>query len=294
VIEGSEMALNMPAQLTERARELAEGGPWVPPEARPAATVVLLRDGTAGLDVLLMRRPGTMAFAPGMHVFPGGRVEPETDGLSRVTGTLPGGSWAPEPLARAIAVAAVRETFEEAGVLLAVDRHGRYPTPDGTWAADRSASELDGTFGQMLQRRHLHVDAALLVPIAHWITPEVESRRYDTRFLAAALPDGQEVRPHATETETAHWLAPDEALADHARGERPMLPPTVAVLRILAAAPTVADALDCARRTPISPLLPRPRIHGGVLKWELVHGYTGEVLAPSAQPAGSEERGIRP
>lgn len=289
------MALNMPAQLTERARELAEGGPWVPPEAHPAATVVLLRDGAAGLEVLLMRRPDTMAFAPGMHVFPGGRVELATDTLPLVVGSLPGGSWAPEVLARAIAVAAVRETFEEAGVLLAVDRHGRHPVADGSWEADRRASEVDGAFAHMLQRRHLHVDAALLVPVAHWITPEVESRRFDTRFVAAALPPGQRVARHATETETGHWLAPEEALADHARGRRPMLPPTVAVLRTLATARTVADALECARRTPISPLLPRPCLAAdGELRWELVHGYTGDVLAPGVEPAGSEERGNRP
>lgn len=288
------MALNMPAQLAERARELAEGGAWTPPEARPAATVVLLRDGAAGLEVLLMRRPDTMAFAPGMHVFPGGRVEPESDGLPTVVGSVPDGSWAPEPLARAIAVAAVRETFEEAGVLLAVDHHGRHPRQDGTWAADRVASEIDGTFAQTLQRRHLHVDATVLVPIAHWITPEVESRRFDTRFLAAVLPEEQEVRAHATEAETAHWLAPDEALADHAHGVRPMLPPTVAVLRMLAVARTVADALDRARHTPVRPLLPRPRIDAGTVRWELVHGYTGEVLAQAREPAGSEERGNRP
>ena len=180
------MALNMPPHLAERARDLAEGGAWTPPEARPAATVVLLRDGAAGLEVLLMRRPDTMAFAPGMHVFPGGRVDPATDSLPTVIGTLPDGSWAPEPLARAIAVAAIRETFEEAGVLLAVT-DGRHPSQDPAgWPPTAAPASATGPSRAGPHRRHLHVDTDLFAPWAHWITPEVESRRYDTRFFLAA------------------------------------------------------------------------------------------------------------
>ena len=283
----------MPAELVARARELADGGSWTPPEAVPAATVVLLRDGAAGLEVLLMRRPDTMAFAPGMHVFPGGRVDLVHDSRPVVTGWLPTGDWGDATLSRALAVAAVRETFEEAGVLLAVDRTGRTPHPDGTWSADRLACEAAGAFPSLLQRRHLHVACDLLVPIAHWITPEVESRRFDTRFVAAALPVDQEVTAHATETDSAHWLSPHEALAANARGGRAMLPPTVAVLRMLALARDVADALDRARRSPIRPIMPRARVEGDEVRWALVHGYTGEVLAQVPAPAGSEERGNR-
>ena len=70
----------------------------------------------------------------------------------------------------------------------------------------------------MLRRRKLHIQADLLVPIAHWITPEVETRRFDTRFLAAALPAGQDVDAHVTETDSAHWMAPADALAEHRQG----------------------------------------------------------------------------
>jgi 8-oxo-dGTP pyrophosphatase MutT (NUDIX family) len=286
------MQLRMPDELVARARALAEGGDWVPPEAVPAATVVLLRDGPTGLEVLLMRRPGTMAFAPGMHVFPGGRVDPVHDARTPVHGTLPTGSWGDPELAAALVVAAVRETFEESGVLLALDRSGRPAVPDGDWARDRAASEASGGFPEVLHRRRLHLDADLLVPIAHWITPEVEARRFDTRFLAAALPARQQVQAHETETDTAHWTTPRAALAEHAAGQRPMLPPTVAVLRDLTGRRSTADALAWARDQVVRPLMPRAHLAGGELAWDLVDGYSGEVLMRSAQPAGSEERGV--
>ena len=286
------MQLRMPDELVARARALASGGDWTPPEAVPAATVVLLRDGAAGPEVLLMRRPGTMAFAPGMHVFPGGRVDPVDDARIPVRGTLPTGTWADPGLSAALVVAAVRETFEEAGVLLALDRSGRPAVPDDEWARDRAASERSGGFPEVLHRRRLHLDADLLTPIAHWITPEVEARRFDTRFLAAALPAGQQVDAHETETDAAHWTTPGAALAEHRAGERPMLPPTVAVLSDLAGQRSTADAMAWARSQVVQPLLPRPRLVGDDLVWDLVDGSTGEVLMSSAQPAGSEERGI--
>jgi 8-oxo-dGTP pyrophosphatase MutT (NUDIX family) len=287
------MQLGMPDELVARARALAEGGDWAPPEARPASTVVLMRDGAEGLEVLLMRRPPTMAFAPGMHVFPGGRVDLDHDVRVPVRGALPGPPWAESELARALVVAAVRETFEEAGVLIALDRNGRPAVPDDRWAGDRAACERDGGLPDVLRRRRLHLDADLLVPIAHWITPEVETKRFDTRFLAAALPRGQEVQPHETETDATEWLTPRAALADHTTGTRPMLPPTVVVLGELAGHRSVADAMAWARSRAVRPLMPRPRLAAHDVVWDLVDGYTGEVLTRSSQPASSEERGIR-
>ena len=287
------MILEMPDELVARARLLAQGGPWEPPASRDAATIVLLRDGAAGLEVLLMRRPDSMAFAPGMHVFPGGRVDLSQDTMPTVSGTVRTGTGTDLGLARALVVAGIRETFEEAGVLLAVDRSGRPATPDHAWTEDRTASETAGGFPDVLRRRRLHIDADLLVPIAHWITPEVETRRFDTRFLAAALPAGQDVDAHVTETDSAHWMAPADALADHRRGELAMLPPTVAVLADLADRRSVGDALNWARTREVVPLLPRAQMSGEDLTWVLVHADTGEVLSPTTQPAGSEERGSR-
>ena len=288
------MAMRMPDELVARARALAERGDWAVPPARPAATVVLVRDGTAGLEVLLMRRPATMRFAPGMHVFPGGRVDLSQDSRPTVRGSLPEGEWAPEPaVAAAIAVAGVRETFEEAGVLIALDRAGRPPLPDGTWANDRARSETPGGFATVLGRRKLHVDADLLAPVAHWVTPEVESLRFDTRFLLAALPGGQQVEAHATEIDGADWIAPKAALAALAAGRMPMLPPTVAVLQDLTGHRSVTRALEWARGRRIVPVMPRARLVADALEWVLVHAYTGAVLAEAAEPAGSEERGTR-
>jgi 8-oxo-dGTP pyrophosphatase MutT (NUDIX family) len=287
------MNLEMPPELVQRARVLAQGGPWDPPEPRDAATVVLLRDGTAGLEVLLMRRPDSMVFAPGMHVFPGGRVDPAQDSQPTVQGTVRAGPWTDPAAARALIVAGIRETFEEAGVLLAVDRSGRPAARDEDWARDREASETAGGFPAVLRRRRLHVQADLLVPIAHWITPEVESRRFDTRFLAAALPAGQDVEAHISETDSAHWMAPADALAEHHVGDLAMLPPTVAVLADLAGQRSVGDALNWARTREVVPLMPRAQLSGEDLTWALVHAYTGEVLSAAEQPSGSEERGTR-
>jgi 8-oxo-dGTP pyrophosphatase MutT (NUDIX family) len=287
------MPLRMPDELVARARAQAQGGEWTAPEALPAATIVLLRDGAEGLEVLLMQRPSTMRFAPGMHVFPGGRVDVDSDAGVPVHGSLPGPPWAATDLARALVVAAVRETFEEAGVLLAVDRAGRYPSPDARWAEDRRASEVAAGFPAVIARRRLHLDADLLVPVAHWITPEIESRRFDTRFVAAVLPTGQEVDPHETETDAAHWATPQRALAEHRAGTRPMLPPTVAVLADLAGQRSAPEALAWARARQVRPLMPRPRSVAGEVVWDLVDGYTGEVVSASVQPAASEERGAR-
>ena len=283
----------MPDEFVARARMLAQGGPWEPPPAVDATTIVLLRDGTAGLEVLLMRRPDSMAFAPGMHVFPGGRVDMAQDSRPPVHGTIPVGPGTDRDVARALIVAGVRETFEEAGVLLAVDRSGRPAAPDGDWARDRQLSESSAAFPAVLARRRLSIQADGLVPMAHWITPEVEARRYDTRFLVAALPAGQEVDAHATETDSAHWVVPAQALAEHWAGRLAMLPPTVAVLDDLAGQRSVGDALSWARTREVVPLMPRAQMSGADLEWVLVHGYTGEVLSPSDQPAGSEERGTR-
>jgi 8-oxo-dGTP pyrophosphatase MutT (NUDIX family) len=287
------MVLKMPPELVQRARMLAQGGPWDPPEAVDATTIVLLRDGVAGLEALLMRRPDSMAFAPGMHVFPGGRVDLDQDSQPAVRGTVRAGAWTDPALARALVVAGVRETFEEAGVLLAVDRSGRPAASDAGWARDRRASETSGGFPSVLRRRKLHIQADLLVPIAHWITPEVETRRFDTRFLAAALPAGQDVDAHVTETDSAHWFAPADALAEYRRGALAMLPPTVAVLADLAGQRSVGDALNWARTREVVPLMPRAQVDGDDLTWVLVHAYTGEVLSVAEQPSGSEERGIR-
>jgi 8-oxo-dGTP pyrophosphatase MutT (NUDIX family) len=264
--ETPDVGPRLPPGLAERARALARGE-LTPAEPRPAATVVLLRPHPAGVQAFLLRRVRGMAFAAGMHVFPGGSVDARDRDLpaERWAGLTPD-TWsriltADPPLARALVCAAVRETFEESGVLLAgpdvqsvVD-----DTRGPEWEADRAAlvrHEL--AFSDLLERRRLRLRADLLRPWAHWITPEVEEHRYDTRFFVAAVPPGQRAagRPGGGEADRASWLTPREALDRHRRGELGMMPPTVVTLAELAGFERVDDVLATADHRRVSPRLP--------------------------------------
>jgi 8-oxo-dGTP pyrophosphatase MutT (NUDIX family) len=229
------------------------------PPTRDAATVALLRDGAAGPEVYLLRRVRAMAFAGGMHVFPGGSVDPADAHASLAWSGPPAAAFAgafscDEPLARALVCAAVRETFEESGVLLAG------PSPDEVladvstdeWEAERVALEArEQSLSDLLARRGLVLRADLLRPFAHWITPEVEPKRFDTRFFVARVPQGQVCRDAGSEAEERLWLRPQEALD---RGLL-MLPPTAVALADLARHGDVEGALGAPRA--ITPVLPK-------------------------------------
>jgi 8-oxo-dGTP pyrophosphatase MutT (NUDIX family) len=225
--------------------------------------VVLLRDAPGGVEVYLLRRAGTMAFAAGMHVFPGGSVDPR-DGE-------PAGSWAGPPpsdwarwlgcdesLARALVRAAVRETFEESGVLLAGPEDGSVvgDTTGEDFERDRLALlDRSVSMTEVLDRRGLVLRSELLRPWAHWITPEFEPRRFDTRFFVAAVPPGQRPRDVSGEADATTWLPVTDAVAAHEAGRLAMLPPTIESLRDIAAYRTVDDVLAAPRE--VRPLLPR-------------------------------------
>jgi len=294
----SDMA-GLPQRMRERAERIAHGledPSYVPP--RDAATIALLRDGIGGPEVFLMRRQRSMAFAAGMHVYPGGAVEAadsqvpltvETD-LDAVARRLS----TDDPVA--VVAAAARETFEECGVLLAVDADGAPVVLDDSFEQERellAAGRLG--FGEILRGRGLRVDGAALVPFAHWVTPEVEDRRYDTRFLAARLPDGQEATERGGEADRVAWWRPQDALDSWRRGETAMLPPTVATLDELARHADIPSALAALARLDVVPILPRPFLdEDGAISWRLVHDRTGEVLAPGAEPHASETDGVAP
>lgn len=292
--------LRMPATLQERARALAYGrsADWAPKVPRDAATVVLLRDGDAGVEAFVMRRVRTMAFAAGMHVFPGGAVEPADRELADI-GDLRAAEARED--AAAIRIAAARETFEETGLLLAVDTQGRMPLDIGSdWWEERRQALISGseTWRDVLECAGLTVAIDRMAYVAHWVTPEVEERRYDTRFFAIAVPDGQLPRHVGGEAADAFWVRPAKAAAACAKGRMPMLPPTVAVLLRFAdaieAAGSAAEAIAEVARDQVVPLLPRPTaIGGGEISWALVNARTGEVVTAAADaPAGSETRGV--
>jgi 8-oxo-dGTP pyrophosphatase MutT (NUDIX family) len=251
-------AAGLPEGMFDRARAMSRGE-IDPPPTRDAATVALLRDGAAGPEVYLLRRVRGMAFAGGMHVFPGGSVDPADAHASIAWSGPPPAQFAAafgcdEPLARALVCAAVRETFEESGVLLVG------PSPDelladvstDDWEAERVALEgREQSLSELLARRALVLRADLLRPLAHWVTPEVESKRFDTRFFVARVPEGQVCREAGSEADQRLWVRPQSALD----GQLGMLPPTAAVLADLAGHADVDAALGAPRE--IRTVLPK-------------------------------------
>ena len=189
-------------KLAQRLADL-EAGRIAPATPRDAATVMLLRPAVGGVEVLMLRRVAAMKFAPGAYVFPGGSVDQADYAEVGWHGPDPAEFGArlgaSAEMARALVCAAVRETFEEAGVLLAgAPGGGPLADPSGpSWEADRAALTAgQATLAELLSRRGLVLRADLLVPWARWITPEGEPRRFDARFFAAALrrPAGDRAR----------------------------------------------------------------------------------------------------
>jgi 8-oxo-dGTP pyrophosphatase MutT (NUDIX family) len=260
----------LPPGFTARVRAAALAPPAVVP-ARHSATVVLLRDGADGLEAYLLRRVTSMAFAAGMHVFPGGSVDPRDESLPPLCWAGPPAEvWtqvltAQQPLARALVCAAVRETFEETGVLLASGPGADVlaEVADDSWEADRQALlDRSSSLAAMLTRRQLQLRADLLRPWAHWITPEIEPRRYDTRFFVAAMPAGQRTRDVGGEADAVAWLRPRDALEAAAAGEVGLLPPTAFTLTELIGYDSVAAVLAAADARDVRPVLPQIVISG--------------------------------
>jgi len=248
----------LPPQLAEHAQAFLAGDrqPVVP---KGAATVVLLRPANEGLEVYLLRRRSGMAFAAGMYAFPGGTVDSrDFDKAVAWAGPTPqewGHRLACEASeARALVCAAVRETFEESGVLLAGPSPGSIvgDTTGADWESDRAALvDRSLGFADFLQRRRLVVRGDLLRAWAHWVTPEFEPRRYDTRFFLAALPAGQVTRDVSGEADRVTWMSPMEATAAVDDSRMAMLPPTYITLSELAgySGPEQAFAAAETRKT---------------------------------------------
>ena len=261
---------DLPADLLERARGFLTGDLEVA-DARDAATVVLLRDGApgVGLEVYLLRRHSTMAFAAGRHVFPGGSVDARDGEHAPAWSGRSAAAWGAalgcdSTLARALVCAAVRETFEESGVLLAGASADEVvaDTTGPDWEADRQALlDRSISLAELLEQRGLVLRSDLLRPWAHWITPEFEPRRFDARFFVAAVPAGQLARDVSGEADQAVWMPVVTAMRGFAAGELPMLPPTIIALRELSAYDTVAEVLQ-AEMT-VTTLMPRAEFADG-------------------------------
>lgn len=265
----------LPERLVAQAQAYAEGTA-TPAEPRDAATVVLLRPGAAGPEVYLLRRQASMAFAGGMCVFPGGGVDPrdfdaELVGRGLWAGPTPA-EWAgrlgcEEPMARALVCAAVRETYEESGVLLA----GPGPeavvadTTGADWEADRVALESrELSLTAFLERRELVLRTDLLGAWSGWLTPVFEPRRYRTWFFVALLPEGQVTRDVSSESSSVTWAGAMEAVEQVEAGALTMMPPTW------------LTCLDVAQHADPDAVLAAAR------------GRTVEIFMPEVVPAGEE------
>ncbi|WP_320779509.1 NUDIX hydrolase [Streptomyces sp. CRN 30] len=278
-----------PPEWPERIRALAEGA-LTPVAPKRAATVMLLKDTDGTPAVHMLRRRASMAFAAGAYAYPGGGVDPrDDDHLVRWAG--PTRAWwadrlgvGDERAAQAVVCAAVRETYEEAGVLLAGPAADTVvgDTTGEDWEADRAAvAARELPFAEFLERRGLVLRSDLLGAWARWITPEFESRRYDTWFFVAALPQGQRTRNASTEADRTVWIRPRDAADAYDRGDLLMMPPTIATLRQLTAYPTAAGALAAAPARDLTPVLATARLRDGEieLSWPGHDEFTKHVPA---------------
>jgi 8-oxo-dGTP pyrophosphatase MutT (NUDIX family) len=261
--------------------------------ARPAATVVILRDGGEGIEAFMVVRHRAIDFAAGALVFPGGKVDPgDADGgwgvLAPVSATPP---------MRAGYVAAARESFEEAGLMLA----RRQGAPDLLSAVEthelvdrHRANLIAGTisFLDIVRRERLTLATDLMVPFAHWITPEGVPKRFDTHFLLVALPVNQLGAHDGSESIEGLWIRPQLALAEAEAGRRTLVFATQMNLAKLARHATVADAIAAARASRVVTVTPQvERLSGGrrrlTIPAEAGYGVSEIVVtAPPAMPSG--------
>jgi 8-oxo-dGTP pyrophosphatase MutT (NUDIX family) len=255
--------------LPEKFAESIQSPPTEPVAARPAATIVLLRDGAAGLELLLMRRSRRAGFVPGAWVFPGGRVDgtdaadsilEHLDHLDTDAAAARLALHGADPPAVAYYLAALREAFEETGILVGVRPDG---SPPPTAAED---DDVDAVRDHLMQDRVSFAEAVARVGcriagnaveyIAHWITPEPEPRRYDTRFFAARVPSDARAIVDPREMTDALWITPIEALERLDRGELPMVFPTIKTIEALAPHGSAEGALSAFADAPVRTILP--------------------------------------
>jgi 8-oxo-dGTP pyrophosphatase MutT (NUDIX family) len=236
-----------------------------PPEAKPSATILLVRDGARGLEVFMVQRHHQIDFATGAMVFPGGKVD-DADADPALAGRCDG---AVSDALRPIHVAAIRETFEECGVLLARPAGSSSLVPGAQLVEieRRHRAALNAgerTLREVVEKENLQLANDLLVPFAHWITPVFMPKRFDTHFFLVAAPPDQLAVHDGGESVDSVWTRPTDAAAERAAGRRTIIFPTLMQVLKLGRSPRVADAIAAARKAAIVTVLPRVEERDGV------------------------------
>ncbi|MFT4570424.1 MAG: 8-oxo-dGTP pyrophosphatase MutT (NUDIX family) [Hyphomicrobiaceae bacterium] len=262
---------------------------------RDAATVLSLRERAGSVEVYMVKRNSRMGFLGGRHVFPGGAVDAADSGAAAAAlfhGVDPQQAGAVLAIddharARGFLVAAARELYEEAGILLAINEAGAWVDLD---ADDARASSLcaerpnvaagDTDFATLLASHGLRLAADRLAHFAHWITPDVEKKRFDTHFFIAPAPAAQSADHDRTESTEGSWMTSAQALARYQAREIELVPPTIATLEWVARFSNVDDAMAAAHAEQVVAILPKI-----IMGDELVILYPGDCDYESGVPA---------
>ncbi len=241
----------------------------------PAATILLLRDGAAGLEVFMVKRHHQIDFIAGALVFPGGKVEKGDSDAALAAHCDGGGGWTDEM--RALGAGAIREAFEESGILLARDAR------DGGFVAAGRLDELqhyrplldrrEAVLAEVLEKEKLRLALDQLVHFAHWITPANMPKRFDTHFFLASSPVGHAGSHDGRESVDSVWITPGGATADPKKWK--VVFPTKLNLMKLDNSKSVAEAIAAARATPVLPITPwiEDTADGQILKIRGDAGY---------------------
>ncbi len=257
---------------------------------RPAATLALIRDSDNGLEVLILQRTWKAAFLPGYFVFPGGAVD-AADEASRAHIAGPGDRAISQTMSLSgggadYMVAALRECFEEAGLLLAVDDEGALVSADHPIHQSRRALFRGEVSLQALCQQHnLILPLDRLAYLSHWVTPPGPPRRFDTRFFIAVTPEGQTASHDGEETVDHLWITPQQGLAEYRSGERLFSLPTLRTLRVLHDFTNTSEVMRYAHANPPEPLPSKP--------WPARRRDMPIILEPDA-PAYDEARKLDP
>lgn len=266
-----------------------ETGAKAPAAPIPSATVLVVRDGPAGVEVFMLVRNRVIDFASGALVFPGGKVDAD-DHDPQWEELAPHAALQPE---RSYWVASVRETFEETGLLIADDRAtGRLVEANRaigiTAASQKAIANGARRFSDLIASERLTIATTRMVPFAHWVTPVTMPKRFDTHFFLAEAPAGQPAVHDGGETVESVWINPRQAIREAEAGTRTLVPATTLNLEKLAKASTVREAFELARTIPIVTITPTvAKAEGGVrISIPQNSGYdTTDVYVPRASPA---------